>query len=58
MLTIGDVDSVLAAVTGEPSTCDSLPDRCDVDGTSEIDIVDAANVLRRAFGLPGASSCP
>jgi len=58
MLTIGDVESVLAAVTEEPSTCDNLPDRCDVDGTSEVDIVDAANVLRRAFGLPGASSCP
>lgn len=58
MLTESDSASVLAAAVDLPSHCDAAPARCDVDATGGVDVIDAANVLRRAFGLSGAMACP
>jgi hypothetical protein len=56
-VTLSDVTAVLQAAVDLPSGCDLVPNRCDVDGADGIDVVDAANVERRAFGLPAANAC-
>jgi hypothetical protein len=52
-----DPAGVLAAAVDLPSGCDPVPNRCDVEGDDGIDVVDAANVERRAFGLSAANDC-
>jgi hypothetical protein len=56
-LTIADVTSVLQAAVGLPGACDAAAERCDVDATGGIDVLDAANVERGAFGLSSANAC-
>ncbi len=56
-VTLSDLASVLAAAVDLASGCDLVPSRCDVDGGDGIDVIDAANVERRAFGLPAANAC-
>ncbi len=56
-VTLSDVVNVLQAAVDLPSGCDTVPARCDVDGESGIDVIDAANVERGAFGLPFTDAC-
>ncbi len=58
VVTFSDATAVLASAVDLPSGCDTVPNRCDVDGGDGIDVVDAANVERGAFGLPAADACP
>jgi hypothetical protein len=54
---VSDVATVLQAAVDLPSTCDALPVRCDVDDANGVDVIDAANVQRRALGLSSANAC-
>ncbi len=56
-VSLSDAAAVLASAVDLPSGCDLVPNRCDVEGGDGIDVVDAANVERRAFGLSAANAC-
>jgi hypothetical protein len=52
-----DITALLRVAIGLPGGCTVSPALCDVDGSNDVDVIDAANVQRRVSGLPSANTC-